>query len=243
MTYVDHERWSREIEHPDWYLRLRDEYLKLLARARISPRPTARAIADEVYGFFEDALERKTIALAETGPDWDAERQHIDTIVLHHTGLDPGTTISRIEAIHLTRIYASYYTDPALADRAIRGTGIHSGHRRAGRQVFYCYHWLIRPDGTRERLLQDHETGWHAGDWNANCRSVAICLDDNLTHQPPTRAAINAITNLLNTQYTAVSAPRVLGHREINPRTNCPGNRLADWRPQILDALTPSSTR
>src|SRR5579859_8041558 len=237
MTYVDSERWAREIRQPDWYLRLRDEYLDLLARARESPRLTARAIANEVYGFFETALEQQALAIGESGPDWDVERRPIDTVVIHHTALDPGTTINRIEAIHLTRIYASYYTNPAPKDTAIRGTGIHSGHIRNGRQVFYCYHWLVRADGKCERLLADHEIGWHAGDWDFNCRSVAVCFDADATDAQPSSKALAAVAKLLRTRYAEVDGSRVLGHREINRRTTCPGDQFLDgWKRLLLEA-------
>ena len=237
VAYVDRERWAQEVRRPDWYLHLRDEYLDLLARARTSPRETAHVIADEVYGFFEEALEQQTIALAPSGPAWDAQRQPVDTVVIHHTALEPGITMRRIEAIHLTRIYASYYTNPAPADKAIRGTGIQSGHLRNGRQVFYCYHWLVRPDGQCERLLEDHETGWHAGNWDVNCRSVGICLDANLTDHPPTPEALAAIQRVLGTHYQDVSVSRIFGHREINSSTTCPGNRfLGGWKQAIIDA-------
>jgi len=212
VIYVDRERWTREVQRPDWYLRIRDEYLELLARARACPRPTARAIADEVYRFFEHALEQQTITIARSGPNWDAQRRPVDTVVVHHTGLDPGITARRIEAIHLTRIYASYYADPAPTDKGIRGTGIHSGHVRNGRQVFYCYHWLVRPDGQCERLLEDGETGWHAGNWAINCRSVAICLDADLSDTPPTDSALASIRQLVATHYPDVDFGRGAAH-------------------------------
>jgi|GEM_PF-2098109 len=51
--------------------------------------------------------------------------------------------------------------------------------------VFCAYHWLVYMDGTMERLLQDNEVGWHAGKWDVNCKSVAICLDDDFENLAP----------------------------------------------------------
>lgn len=237
-NYVDVHRWEREVARPDWYLRLRDEYEALLTQARNSPRPVAEAIAGEVYSFFEDALDRGTIALGDSGPDWDADRVPVDTAVIHHTNLRPGIAWRRIDAIHLTRIYARYYADPAPAERGIRGTPIHSGHFRGERQLFVGYHWLVREDGEVERLLEDHETGWQAGDWDVNCRSVGICLDGAFGSSTPPPAMIAAVARLVRERYPDIVEDRMHGHREINPATTCPGDRfLPEWKAELLGAL------
>jgi N-acetylmuramoyl-L-alanine amidase len=236
VAYVDLARWRQEIAQPDWYLRLRPEYEAQLERARSSPRPLARAIADEVYGFFETALADGTLAVGDDGPDWDAERQPIDTAVIHHTNLPAGITRERIEAIHLTRIYARYYADPAPQDAEIRGTAIYSGHVR-DRQVFYGYHWLVRKDGTAERLLEDGDTGWHAGDWGVNCRSVGICLDGSFAATPPSEEARAAVARLLTGAYPGVGS-NVLGHFEVNRTTTCPGATFPVWRRELVEVLS-----
>lgn len=238
VAYVDRERWTQLVRRPDWYLALGDEYEALLDRARRAPRHVARAIADEVYSFFERALETRSLALGSSGPAWDADRRPVDTAVIHHTNLPPGIRVERIEAIHLMRLYARYYADPAPSEAAIRGTPLYSGHVRDGRQVFFAYHWLVREDGARERLLKDHETGWHAGDWPTNCRSVAVCFDGRFEDIAPAQAMIESTVELLRTGYPRVGPERVRGHREVNPRTTCPGTTfLTGWKRAILDGL------
>jgi N-acetylmuramoyl-L-alanine amidase len=235
---VDRSRWAAEVKRPDWYLRLAGEYEALLAQARESPRALAQAIAHDVYSFFEDALENNMIALGTSGPEWDAERAPIDTAVIHHTNLEPGIDWRRIDAIHLTRIYARYYREPVPAEAAIRGKPIYSGHFRSERQLFVCYHWLIRQDGSRERLLEDDETGWHAGDWDVNCRSVGICFDGRFDGEQPAPEMTNAAARLLHDHYPHVSASRILGHREVNPTTTCPGDRFLDsWKEAITGSM------
>ena len=50
------------------------------------------------------------IALGNEGVDWDAEREEITTIVLHHTKNPSGVTLDRLNAMHLIRLYAARYT-------------------------------------------------------------------------------------------------------------------------------------
>jgi hypothetical protein len=233
--YVDESRWLATVQRSDWYLHLRDEYEDLLALARRSDRTTAKHIADEVYSFFERGLAERHIVVGATESDWDAERHPLDTAVIHHTQLPPGITWQRLDAIHLTRVYARYYADPVVEEAWIHGLPITSGHLRGGREVFYAYHWLVRTDGTLERLLDDRETGWHAGDWGINCRSIGICIDDDLSERPPAHVVIEAIANLLRDHYPGVTAQGICGHREINPTTTCPGNRfLPEWKTTLL---------
>jgi hypothetical protein len=242
--YVDERAWREEVQRTDWYLHVREEYECLLAQARASDRTTARAIADEVYSFFERVLDEREIAVGANGPDWDRERRAADTAVIHHTRLPSGISWRRLDAIHLTRVYARYYADPELAEAYIRGGPISSGHRRDGRDVFYAYHWLIRVDGRRERLLDDHETGWHAGNWDVNCRSVGICLDANLEHADPPEAMLASLVALLSSSYPKIRDDRVFGHREINPNTTCPGEEFAaGWKASLVDRLRQARTR
>jgi len=233
--WFDADRWLETLRQPDWYLTLQPEYESLFDRARASDPVTAAAIAVPIYEFFEEQLAAGTIALGETGEAWDGQRVPVDTAVVHHTKLLPGVTWQRLDAIQLIRVYARYYTHPGAHERHIRGRPIHSGHRRDGRQVFYAYHWLVRADGTSERLLLDGETGWQAGDWDVNCRSVAIALDANLEPADPPAAMVAETARLLRELYPQVPPERILGHREVNPRTTCPGGTYLDgWRAQLL---------
>ncbi|HUZ83427.1 MAG TPA: peptidoglycan recognition family protein, partial [Gaiellales bacterium] len=175
-------------------------------------------------------------------PAWDAQRTVVDTVVVHHTKLRPGVTWQRLDAIQLARVYARYYRFPGPHEHHIHGTPIHSGHHRDGRQVFYAYHWLVRADGAGERLLADAETGWQAGDWNVNCRSVAIALDGNLETADPPAEMLEGAAAIVRTHYPAVAVERVLGHLQVNPRTGCPGGRFLDgWR-HTLHGLVASPT-
>ncbi len=237
--YFDEAKWQDAIQYDDWYLRLFGDYKKLMKKAKESPKEAAEEIKGELYQFFETNLAKGNIKLGDTGPNWDEERKPIDIIVVHHTKNPPGITWQRLSAMQLIRLYASYYASPHYeGEQHIKGTPIYSSHFRDGQMVFYAYHWLVRMDGTTERLLGDNEIGWHAGKWDVNCKSVAICLDNDFENSAPSEPVLEAVFNLIKKQYPSISREDVFGHREINPKTTCPGNLFLDkWKSKIVEML------
>lgn len=230
--FFDEQKWRDAVQHPDWYLRIRDDYRALMEQAEEADEETKEKIKEEVYAFFEELLESGEIYLGDTGHDFDADRQPIDTAIIHHTSGEPDLRLSRLNAMHLLRLYVPNYANPALEkEEHLKGQPIYSGHFNNGKQVFYAYHWLVRNDGTAERLLDDDEIGWQAGDWNMNCRSAAICFDDDLTEKEPTKESLKAATDIIRTNYKELE---ILGHCEVNPCTNCPGKLfLSDWKTKL----------
>ncbi|MFH1170987.1 MAG: peptidoglycan recognition family protein [bacterium] len=233
QKYIDSAAWKRTLQSPDWYVRLADELKHLQELGKRSEKETAQQIGGALYGFFEERLERGEIALGTNGRDEDAERKSIDTIIIHHTSGKPGMTVERLNAMHLLRLYV-----PEFLKRAQAGAiqPIVSGHLRNGRQMFYAYHWLVRKDGSVERLLADEEIGWQAGKWEVNCRSVAICFDDDLSETQPSAAALRAAEKVLRRYTGRVTKERVFGHCQINPQTTCPGSRfLSSWGTKLIN--------
>lgn len=237
--YFNEQEWAEAIRDPDWYLKLQENYKHLMELADKSDKEESDAIKEEIYGFFELHLAENNIALGSTGPDWDKERKPVDIIVIHHSKNPPGITWQRLSAMHLIRLYASYYASPYYEnEKYIKGQPIYSGHFRNGQQVFYAYHWLLRMNGKIERLLSDNETGWHAGNWEINCRSVAICLDNDFENSSPSKPALSSIAKLIKENYPQVEAKNILGHKEINPKTICPGNKFLDgWKLDLIDII------
>lgn len=238
MSCFDEAKWRAAFAREDWYRIVYPEFAELEDRWKNAPAGERKRIADEVYGLVEAALEEGEIPLGATGKNWDAERKPIDTIVIHHTNIAPGITWRRLDAMHLLRLYAKSYFAPST-EKAIAGQPVHSHHFRSdGRQVFYAYHWLVRTDGAIERLLADDETGWHAGNWDINCRSVAICLDANLSDASPPEEALDAAARIIREHYPHVAPGRIIGHREANPLTTCPGERfMRGWKIELLRRL------
>ena len=196
------------------------ELHQLMENVRGEPKVVQNEFKTSLYDFFESQLSRGNIALGHGSGDFDLDRKEIDTVVIHHTSNPAGLSGSRLSAIELVRLYAPYFANPtAEEDRHLKGQPIYSGHVRNGIQVFWPYHWIVRKDGRPERLLRDDEIGWHAGDWNVNCRSVAIALDNDYEYGRPDEEELLAIARIIVDHYRNVSPQRVLGHREVNSKT------------------------
>jgi len=240
-------RWSELFKNPDWYVSFVPE-----SRAIIDSWPTVeerrRLVREEIYPLFEQLLKEGGIALGDEEGIWDADRKPTDVIVIHHTAGKPGLTPERLSAMELFRLYAEYYANQ-YENRGIItvGTPISSGHVRGGRQVFYPYHWLVRMDGSVEQLLHDDEVGWHAGNWDINCRSVAIALDNNYENSIPDKTVLRAIADLIRSRYSHIPKERIFGHREVKRtvpgETTCPGNQFLPhddypgWKKTLLDLI------
>lgn len=234
--YFNHQKWIALLKNSDWYMRIYDDYKKLIKKSESSNKKIHNDIKKEIYQFFEDGLTNDLITLGLNGPNWDSERKPVDTVVIHHTKEKPGITWQRLSAMHLVRLYAIYYYQPDEDD--IKGQPIYSHHFRDGKQVFYAYHWLIRMNGDIERLLPDNETGWHSGNWDINCRSVAICLDNNFENSIPPEKVLTATSRIIKENYRDVKKENILGHKQINLKTTCPGNLfLNGWREKLLSLI------
>jgi hypothetical protein len=152
-------------------------------------------------------------------------------------------TGERLSAIELIRLYAPYFMNPEEADMEIKGKPIFSGHVREGRQVFFPYHWIIRKDGSRERLLFDNETGWQSGNWDVNCRSIAIVFDGDYENSKPSGKELESAATLIREEYGFVRKENIVGHGEINPKTTCPSsiflknNGKSGWKEDLLSAI------
>lgn len=182
---------------------------------------------------FTQLLGEGAVTLGDAGPNWDAERQAIDTVVVHHTSSAQPMDLQRLNAMHLLNLYVPKYRNPGEDVGLIGGTPIYSGHAdAAGNQVFYGYHWLIRQDGSKEHLLPNEAIGWHAGSWEVNTRSVAVCFDADLEHGQPTPQALDSAAELIAGNYESVESRRILGHNAI-VQTICPGNEFGAWGEEL----------
>jgi hypothetical protein len=189
---------------------------------------------------FTQLLKEDAVTLGEAGPNWDAERQTIDTIVVHHTSSRGQMDLARLNAMHLLNLYVPKYRNPGADFEIIGGTPIYSGHAgQASKQVFYGYHWLIREDGSRERLLPDEAIGWHSGNWEINIRSVAVCFDGDFETGRPPLKALESAAELVTQNYAGVESTKILGHNAI-VQTICPGNEFGIWGEE-LRALVDAS--
>lgn len=227
------EYWKGQLQYPDWYIRLED-YLKTTIYPIVHDNPALKAERHAFYALVEEMLEGGLIPLAETGPDLEAERQLLDTIVIHHTEEDPNITLSRLSAIGFVRQYGqNYLNDNVWGITGLKGQPVWSGHFREGKMVFFAYHWLIRPDGKAERLLDDKYIGRHS--MQMNPRSIGIALSGNYEHSAPPLKQIKAAADTIKSNYDFVDQHRILGHCEVMEGRTCPGDEfLTNWKKTLL---------
>jgi hypothetical protein len=238
-------RWLPLLSRPTWYVTVIPEIHAFMDELRKEPTKTQTACKQAFYDFFESHLSAGDFALGSGTGGADSQRSPIDTIVIHHTSNPPGLSAVRLSAIELMRLYGPYFANPPEVDKYLKGTPIVSGHERDGKQVFWPYHWLVRNDGYTERLLFDSEIGWHAGNWDINCRSIAIALDNDYENSRPSDLVLGVVAALIVNYYDQVPITRVLGHREVNKKTTCPSALFLNgaqagkgWKSDLMDAIT-----
>jgi hypothetical protein len=164
--------------------------------------------------------------------DWDAERKPFDLIVIHHSATAPNITAESISASIKERLYIPRYRSEDR-DPYVRGLPVHSGHVINGKETFIPYHHLVYPDGkitTELRALQGRgnvtwyvdQVGWHAGNWDVNCRSIAICLTGDFTGEEPPEKQVKATLKLIDYYRTYNGKLDVKPHGHFK-NTACPG--------------------
>ncbi len=231
------EYWLNKLQHPDWYVRLEAE-LRQLFFPVVHHDPQLKAFRNQIYDLVAELLANQRIPLAACGPDLDTERKAIDTIVIHHTEEEPAMSLDKLSAIGLIRQYAFQYLENNVLGNRVRGQPIWSRHFREGQMVFFAYHWLIRPDGTAIRLLEDRYIGWHAGHWDTNTRCIGIALSGNYEEDTPPFAQIVAMAQVIRNNYAQVHKSRIIGHREVREGVTCPGEFfLNGWKERLLEKI------
>lgn len=238
--YINEDFWRRSLSQPNWYLLLNDDFKRLEQLAENeSDYAKRKQIKNMAYSLVEEAVRDGRLPMAETGNNLDAERQPIDTVVIHHTKNKPGMTLERLNAMQLLRIYGLYFANPTdPKEKHLKGQPVWSGHFYNSKQVFWGYHWLIREDGTSERILDDNYIGWHAGNWDVNTRSVGICIDDDLGNKEPSDAVIKSIAETIRQHYPTATQDKIVGHCEVNDSTECPGRPFIEsWKQKLIAEL------
>lgn len=184
--------------------------------------------------------------------DWDAERQPLKRIIIHHSATDPKASAKAISDIDRSRLYAPWFNaddvDHLTKDPYCRGLPIHSGHvvKRSGEteslETFIGYHHLVYTNGSVTTELSPvvevgdvwyvDMVGWHAGKWLINCESIAICLVGDWTTSAPTKEQLEA-TNGLVAYYRALIPKLAVEPHHQYTATECPGKTWNQWRDYI----------
>jgi len=218
--YIDPYNYLDAFSSPQWYLKLEKELKEFFYNYDGTMKKRTQQWKDkraEFVTMIAELLENEKIALGTYGSNFDRKRLPIDTIVIHHTSTPANTPIMKINALGLIRLYAPEYSQK---DSRRFGKAIWSNHFYKGKPTFIAYHYIVKRDGTYEQVLKDEYIGWHCGDWNYNCRSIAICFLDGLLDRVPSKKAIQTAKEIIKKYPNC----KVLGHREISSQTICPGN-------------------
>ncbi len=220
---------------PIWYLS--DEFNAIKQELFVNPDHDSEEIKNKRRQFISkigDLLEDDNVSLSQEGPNFDEEREVIDTIVIHHTGDSTAAAanpISYLNALHLLRLYVPEFRNEK---REYYGQALWSNHFWKNRLVFFGYHYLIWPDGRYEQLLKDEYIGWHCGNWQYNKKSIAICFLADLENSEPSAHAMVSAKKLIS----KYNPTQVLGHGEIKESTSCPGNKFLvenGWKNKLLN--------
>ena len=142
--------------------------------------------------------------IIDTGLEWDddelTEREDTDMIVIHHTGgTDIDASAEQIDGWHKNQDWV--------------GIG---------------YHFVIRKNGTIERGRPEWAVGSHA--YGENWHTLGIHLSGAMDKVQPTDAQIESCAHLvayLCDKYDiSIDREHIVGHREVNDDTSCPGDNL-----------------
>lgn len=233
----DREYWESQLKSPDWYIKTKKDLNELIFPI-IHKNPEIKAFRHKVYELVEELLEKDQIPLAKEGPNFDIDRKPIDTIIIHHTEEEPEIRLSKLSAIGFVRQYGLAYLKNDIVGHQLKGQPIWSGHFRNEKMVFFAYHWLVKPDGSSERLLKDDYVGWHSGVWEINAKSVAIALSGNYEEDTPPTSQVKGVAKVIKDNYSQVAKNRILGHREVKEGRTCPGVYfLKEWKKNLLDLI------
>lgn len=107
----------------------------------------------------------------------------------------------------------------------------------------FGYHFVIAPDGRIFYQRDISEVCWHAGSdvWNGDGVAVIFAgcyMDAPPTDGPaPTDAAFASFAKLRDWLVSQGVSNNVVGHKDINPTTQCPG----DWYPRMRHRLLPAA--
>ena len=134
-----------------------------------------------------------------------------------------------------TKRIVIHHTEISDMSRGGTAAQIHEMHKRNG-WAGIGYHYFIRPDGMIEQGRRPPMVGAHA--WQNNHDTIGVCLAGNFDQDRPTPEQMEAakeLTAWLCRRYRLDPGKRgvIVGHRDVNDDTTCPGKYLYPKLPSI----------
>lgn len=127
--------------------------------------------------------------------------------------------------------YLIIHCSATKRDQDIGRKDIDRWHRKRG-WLKIGYHYVIRRDGTTEEGRKESEPGAHA--YGYNTKSLGICMVGGIDDQenaennftPEQWEALAALIWRLETKYPTA---KIIGHRDVEPRKECPSFSVEEW--------------
>lgn len=200
---------------------------------------------DKILRFFAKSLLEGTVRLGrraeyfDDGDRWTTKKgwvTPIDTVVIHHTATNPHMTYDLLNAFGLLRLYCPVYMQNPAFKKNGKSQSISSGHLYAGRPTFVEFHHIVYNAGMLAGaslpLLDDRYLGFHADNYQVNCRSIGIAVVGDLSDTTPGQRTIDEINKII-ARYRSVT--QIIGHKEVDGVvTNCPGNTWDQWKHSLV---------
>lgn len=98
--------------------------------------------------------------------------------------------------------------------------------------VYVCYHFFIGTDSTTVATRNLNERPYCTRDVRKNLSALHIVLAGS-PNTPPNDKQIRALKRLLTNINSVYHIKKIIGHKEANSPTECPGDHLMEWIRQI----------
>lgn len=135
-------------------------------------------------------------------------------VVIHHSASAQTTTAEQVSSWHKIRNWGDE-NNPMYAPKSTLGW-------------YGQYHFFIEGNGKITQFREMSEIGWHAGNWDVNKDSIAICFAGNFNNDELTSAqkkSLQIIWSRIQTDYPELSLKDFRLHRDFKS-TECPGSNI-----------------
>ena len=109
----------------------------------------------------------------------NTDTRTITSIVVHHTAGKPSNNSNRVLR-EINRLHHRKFSK-----------------MRESRGLHISYHFLITPNGKILETRHLNDIGHHAGNWEVNKKSIAICLVGDFSKHRPTKKQVTSLDTLI----------------------------------------------
>lgn len=92
-----------------------------------------------------------------------------------------------------------------------------------------CYHYFIGTDGTTVNIRGLDERPYCTRDMKKNLSSIHVVLAGDTNINPPSSKQLASLKGILVNLNSVYNLKQIIGHKQANSPTQCPGDHLSDW--------------